>query len=159
MGAVAQVMGQEVPLLLWHSLWVLLCLQHSVSQSPRCQAKHGLCRNPWTWPIQENVPSLSLFKAKQELFLKESSSQTPIWWFTAEIPGNLQLVTAEGHTRWAYSFLLPQSLRNLKAPVRFCCSPHMAAVAFPYSARPKNLLQQWYSLTHKVDFASTSSQS
>lgn len=63
------------------------------------------------WPVQENVPFLSLFKAKQELLFKESCSQTPVWWLIAEIPANLQPAIAEGPTRWACSFLLPQSLR------------------------------------------------
>jgi len=122
------------------------------------QAELGLCRNPWMWPIQENVQSLSLFKAKQELFLKESCSQTPVWWLLAETPVNLQLLIA-GHTRWAYSFLLPQELRIPEAPVGCCCSPHMTAVTFPYSARPKSLFQQCCSLVDKMDLASTSSQS
>lgn len=89
------------------ALWV----QHSVSQSPECEAECGLCRNLLMWPVQENVPFLSLFKAKQELLFKESCSQTPVWWLIAEIPANLQPAIAEGPTRWACSFLLPQSLR------------------------------------------------
>lgn len=98
-------------------------------------------------------------KTNRNFFVKESCSKTPVWWLIAEAPGNLQPGIAEGHSRWAYTILLSQSLRIPKAPVTCCCSPHVAAVTFPYSARPKSLFHHCYSLTYEVDLASTSSQS
>lgn len=47
---------------------------------------------------------------------------------------------------WTVSILcgvcvLPLSLRIPETPVSPCCSPHLAAVVFPYSARPKSPFQ------------------
>lgn len=60
------------------------------------------------------------------------------------------------HSLWAYSALLLQSLKIPEAPVSSCCFPHMAAVIFPYSARPKSL--GCCSLIQEVDLASACSR-
>lgn len=61
------------------------------------------------------------------------------------------------HTLWAHS-ALPQTLRIPEAPVSSCCSPHMAAIVFPYSVRPRSLFQGCCSLTQEVDLASACSR-
>lgn len=64
---------------------------------------------------------------------------------------------------WTVSILcgvcvLPLSLRIPETPVSPCCSPHLAAVVFPYSARPKSPFQGCCSLTQEVDLASACSR-
>lgn len=54
--------------------------------------------------------------------------------------------------------VLAWSLRIPETPVSSCCSPHLAAVVFPYSARPKSLFQGCCSLTQEVDLASACSR-
>lgn len=63
------------------------------------------------------------------------------------------------HTLCAYSVLpLLWSPRIPEAAASSCCFPHMAAVVFPYSARPKSLSQGCCSLTQEVDLASACSR-